>query len=359
MAGQVRVRYARSLSPADVGCRVSVRRRLPDGRLGDVLGVLTAWTERTAARPGALRIQRKDGTTVTVAEDALVAGKVVPPPPVIARTHAAVGVGDLEEVAALGWQGTHTTRLGGWLLRAAGGWTGRANSVLPLGEPDRPVEEALAAVRAWYAGHGTAAWFQVPLPLAGDLDEVLSDDGWSTGSSGIGGIHMMTGDCAAVLDRTGPAPADLPPVRLRDTPTPGWLATYRYRGGELPQDAVAVLTNARAPVFAEVVADGATLAVGRASVDRGWVGITAMEVAESARHRGLGRHVLTALIAHGRAAGARHVYLQVEGSNAAAVGLYGGLGLTLHHRYHYRLDSGGLSPAGGRPDETSPGEAAT
>lgn len=47
----------------------------------------------------------------------------------------AISISDLEEVAALGWRGTEEEQLGGWRLRAAGGFTGRANSALAVGDP--------------------------------------------------------------------------------------------------------------------------------------------------------------------------------------------------------------------------------
>lgn len=319
-----------SISAADVGSRVSIRRSLPDGMLSDVLGELIGWSDRT------LTVRRKDGITVDVDEATLVAGKVVPPRRVIARTHTAVGVADLEEVAALGWQATETGHLGGWLLRAAGGWTGRANSALPLRDPGLDVDPAIDAVAAWYAARGLPARVQVPLPLAAELDVRLAERGWSA-PDGVGGIHVMTADVAGVLAEADAARGDLPPVELAPAPSDDWLETYRYRGGALPPEALAMLTNAAAPVFAEVRSDGATLAVGRGSVDSGWIGITAMETAPSAQRRGLGRHVLLALVAHARIAGARHVYLQVSADNAGAIALYASLGLTVHHSYHYRI----------------------
>jgi GNAT superfamily N-acetyltransferase len=299
--------------------------------MSDAVGVLEAWHD------GVLQVRRKDGTVVDITQDSLVAGKTVPPPP-YPRTAAAVGVAEVEEVAALGWQGTETERLGGWLLRAGGGWTGRANSVLPLGDPGLPLAAAVARVEEWYAARGLPPRFQLPLPTTTPLVDHLADAGWVRPEPGD--LLVLTGDVAAVLD--GPATmratdAALPRVRLSPTPGPAWLATYRYRGGPLPEGAVAVLTNAAAPVFAEAVVDGETVAVGRGAVDRGWIGITAMDTLPAARRRGYGRHVLTALIAHGRRAGAEHVYLQCSADNTAAIALYTSLGLTEHHRYHYRV----------------------
>jgi hypothetical protein len=73
--GPAGVRYTRDVGPADVGVRVSLRRRLTGGGLGDVLGVLVAWQD------GVLSVQRRDGTTVDVDEPDVLAVKRVPPPP--------------------------------------------------------------------------------------------------------------------------------------------------------------------------------------------------------------------------------------------------------------------------------------
>jgi hypothetical protein len=69
------VRYTRNVGPGDVGVRVSLRRRLPEGGLGDVLGVVEAWDDSTVS------VRRRDGELVVVASVDVVAAKRVPPPP--------------------------------------------------------------------------------------------------------------------------------------------------------------------------------------------------------------------------------------------------------------------------------------
>ena len=66
---------------------------------------------------------------------------------------------DLEGAAALHWQAPETERLGDWLLRAAEGFTGRANSALPVGDPGArrvllQVETGNASARALYVRCG-------------------------------------------------------------------------------------------------------------------------------------------------------------------------------------------------------------
>ena len=58
-------------------------------------------------------------------------------------------VEDLERAAALHWQARETEPLGEWRLRAAAGFTGRANSALPVGDP--PVRHSRAG---WSLGRG-------------------------------------------------------------------------------------------------------------------------------------------------------------------------------------------------------------
>lgn len=69
------MRYALTAGPGDVGRRVVLRRRLPEGGLGDVLGHVERWTA------GLLSVRTRDGRVVEVAESDLVAAKLVPEPP--------------------------------------------------------------------------------------------------------------------------------------------------------------------------------------------------------------------------------------------------------------------------------------
>ncbi|RFU38464.1 hypothetical protein DZF91_27565 [Actinomadura logoneensis] len=75
MPGRIGARLVVSVTPADVGERVSLRRRLPTGEYSDVVGVLESWSG------GLLRVRRRGGELVDVAESVVVAGKVVPPIP--------------------------------------------------------------------------------------------------------------------------------------------------------------------------------------------------------------------------------------------------------------------------------------
>ncbi len=69
------VRYTVDVGPGDSGVRVTVRRRLPEGGFGDVLGELVIWAE------GSVVVRRRTGEIVRILEGDVVAAKRIPPAP--------------------------------------------------------------------------------------------------------------------------------------------------------------------------------------------------------------------------------------------------------------------------------------
>ncbi len=316
-----------SQNPSDlVGRRVVVRYRLHGDEFGatDVLGVLEAAGDVLRVRPS------RGGDVVAVPAGDVVAVKEIPELTVTRRD-----VRDLEAAALRGWRALEAEWSGGWLLRAAGGFTGRANSCLPLDDPGRPPADAVELVEGWYRSRGLVPAFQVPEPLGRALGPVLDARGWPALEDRT---FVMVAPVSVVR---GSERAGLPPVRVDDRPDDDWLAGYHYRGGELPAHAVDVLVNTDTAGFASVDDDGVRVAIARGSVTdapsgRRWLGVTAVEVAPAARRRGLGGHIVAGLAAWADRLGATDVYLQVAEPNEAARATYRKAGFAEHHAYHYR-----------------------
>ena len=258
----------------------------------------------------------------------------------------------LERAAAVHWQAAETTTLGGWLLRADSGFTGRANSALPLGDPGMPLARAFGQVEAWYRGRGLPPMIAIPGPVGaagGPMDALLAARGWQLRS---GPAVVMTADAGDVAGAPAPTGAGGPAVTFAARPDQDWLARYRYRGAELPAAALRLLLSAPWQAFAKVTADGRTVAVGRLSVAAGWAGITAVDVAPDHRRRGLGTAITRALAAEAIRQRVSRVFLQVDEGNDAAQALYERCGFAARHRYHYRV-------ARQAPADGSPGRPAT
>jgi N-acetylglutamate synthase len=246
---------------------------------------------------------------------------------------ATISIDDLEHAAAPGWRAVDEERLGDWILRAADGFTGRANSALAAGHPGCPLPTAVDMVRRWYAARNLPAMISVPYPMAGParsaLDRKLARLGWSIRA---GAATVMTAVPAAVTPHAGGAHVDLEPA-----PDQAWLHCYRYRGQALPPVAIRLLTSAPWQAFASVRDDGETIAIGRVAGGDGWAGLTAIEVDPARRRERLGTAVTAALAGFAVARGAHGLYLQVADENMAARALYRSLGFADHHGYHYRI----------------------
>jgi ribosomal protein S18 acetylase RimI-like enzyme len=242
-----------------------------------------------------------------------------------------VGVAELERLTAQTWRGLEEAPYGDWVLRAGGGFTGRANSVLVLGDPPATggLASAVAAVGRWYTQRGLRPRAQVPMPGGEAADAAFDAAGWTRDED----VLVLT---AGMADWQAPAVA----VELAPRPDDAWLAGYRYRGTPLPPTAYDVLVAADGPVFASIRLDPAPAplaAVARGAIVAGWLTITAVTVDERYRRRGLATAVMVGLGAWGRDEGAHSCVLQVARSNAPALALYERLGFSEHHRYHYRL----------------------
>jgi GNAT superfamily N-acetyltransferase len=243
-----------------------------------------------------------------------------------------LGVTDLELVAARGWQGLETDRLGDWQLRAAGGYTGRANSVLVVGDPGTTLPAAVDAVARWYDARGLRPCAQLPGRQSRGADAAFAAAGWTRDEEAL----MLT---APVVTR----PPGGVPVEFSAVPDEAWMAGYRYRGAPPPAVAREVLTRAEDVVFASVRLDPAPalpVAVARGVLTDGWLGVTAVTVDERHRRQGLATEVMAALQRWAAGRGAHSVYLQVLSGNGPALALYRRSGFIEHHRYHYRRRPG-------------------
>ncbi|MFI1395190.1 GNAT family N-acetyltransferase [Streptomyces sp. NPDC020681] len=321
--GRLKVR----ITPIDVGKRVSVRRTADSSagaeKFTDTVGVLTSWTE------GVLVITRRTGEIVRIPESSLVAGKVVPAAPARRRGPAA----DFEELArvtARAWQPVESERLGDWELRSSSGFTRRANSVLPLGDPGLPLDEALARVRAWYEERDLPAYIQAATGAAGTQEQLcaeLETHGWRR--------EVSTDVRICSLAAVGDLDADVARVRLARSLDEAWLR--RYQRFDVPGPHVLhVLGSGPSVWFASVPGEGEDLAaIGRCVVDGRWAGFMAVEVDPAYRRQGLATAVMTALARRALEEGASAAWLQVETDNDGAHGLYQGMGFVTHHRYHY------------------------
>lgn len=307
------------------GRRAAVRYRAGerDGRplhtdaVGDV--AVHAATVVVTTRRGPVVIDRSD----------VVAARAVPPP--VPRRASWAAVARLEELCADAWPAQVDERLGAWRLRAAGGWTGRANSALALGDPGVPVPAALDAVRAFAARHGITP--VVSAPVGSPWDRAVAGAGWMLHAGHAAGAEVAV----LVADLGALEPGAAHAVELRERPSPEWWALAAPDGRPSPAQRGVLDPGGRLPTAFALAraADGTPVGQLRAAVVADHLHLSQLLVTPEHRRRGLGATLTAAAAAWGRERGARWGVLQVALHNETARALYARTGWTEHHRYRY------------------------
>ncbi len=305
-----------------LGVRVALRHRIGerDGRplLSDAVG------ELAADGPGAVLVQTRRGP-VRVQRSAVVAVRAVPPAP--PRRASLTAVARLEGLCADAWPALIDQPLGGWRLRAAAGYTGRANSALAIGDPGLPTAAALDVLRGFAAEHGIAA--RVHAPVGSPWDRAVTGQGWQLA------VEHAAGPISAVLVAPSSGDSD-PRVELADRPSQEW---WRLGPAEHPSPAQrSVVDPAGSLRTAFALArrpDGTVSGHLRAAVVADHLHLSLLAVVPEARRAGLGRALVESVAAWGREHGARWSVLQVAVHNTDALRFYERLGFVEHHRYRY------------------------
>ncbi|MAS56723.1 MAG: hypothetical protein CMJ44_19235 [Pimelobacter sp.] len=296
------------LGPHVVGTRVVVRRvvrgeRGPSGgpAMTDLLGVCVRWEP---GPHGVCVVRPERGPEVSIALADIVSGKPVPER---ASVRDRVAPGEAQRHGFALFPDLVTTPLGSWVLRDSPSATARrAHSVLAFGPSG--VDDDVERVLAHYERPIAAV-------LSGSAEhERLLGLGWGPESNDGDTLFQVAG--LAQVSRA------LRKLRLRDG---------RPAGPDV------VVEDAVPGSWAS--ARLGDVARGYAGFGDDWVGFGGIEVAASARRRGLGLAVMAALVEWGAELGATTAYLQVLDGNGPALGLYEKLGFRTHHRYCY------LSPA--------------
>lgn len=241
---------------------------------------------------------------------------------------------ELEQRCADAWPALVDRPLGQWRLRAAGGFTGRANSALTTGNPGLPLADALTEVISFAVANGIKPAAHVV--IGAPAENGVAEAGWRIDLEHPGGAESLVmtgplnGHTAAPNGYATPKSAD---VTVSDAPPPGWWELAAQANPTPAQRHV--LASGPSVGFGAVTRDGEVLAVVRGAVVGDLLHVARLAVRPSARRLGLARVLMAGLAAWGRDRGATTCALQVAEHNKPAITLYESLGCVEHHRYRY------------------------
>jgi GNAT superfamily N-acetyltransferase len=234
---------------------------------------------------------------------------------------------EIEARAYAAWPAATEYRQDDWVLRTAGGFSRRLNSVQAVDDVDA-FDASLQRAAAFYQERGLPLVFRVT-PLCAATDPLLEARGFTTEAP----TDVM------VADLVDPVPIES--VVVASEPSRAWIEAQQEWLGITKTGAWQGILNrsaggAGATGFGMMLEAGAPVAAGLAVADAGWVGLFEITVDPEHRHRGLGRIITRGLLGWGRRVGVRRSYLQVPQSGSAARRLYDSLGFVALYSYWYR-----------------------
>lgn len=256
------------------------------------------------------------------------------------------------EVETATWRPVDVVDVGPWRLGLSGGFTRRANSVVPLAEP-ADVDAAIVATEERYAAAGLPAVFRVcsaSRPV--DLATRLAARGYAT----VSRTSVLVRDVELPPepeDHGTAAPLDdAPSVTFADHPDDDWLRGWLEvkAGGGVDLDLARRVVGGAPARYGTASDERGVVGVIRAAHAREWVGLSCLMVAERGRRRGLGRRLTELALRDAADRGATRAFLQVEEHNVGARSLYLGAGFQAAEVYEYcerPSTAAGAVPTGG------------
>ncbi|TCO58577.1 GNAT family N-acetyltransferase [Actinocrispum wychmicini] len=231
----------------------------------------------------------------------------------------------LDRLCAAAWPALVDEPLGDWRMRAAGGFTGRANSTLTTGDPGVDVAEALRRTVDFAEVHGIRPCAHVI--MGSPAEAAIDRSGWAVNTDHPGGAESLV--------MTGPLVAGSHPgAAVLDTPSDEWWELAA--GTQTPTAAQRhVLSSTPGVGYGVVYGDNQPVGAVRGAVVGDLLHVSRLAVRPSHRRLGLAAGLLRVLYTWAAGKGARRQALQVAIGNTAAIRLYSTLGCVEHHRYRY------------------------
>ncbi|MEO8103646.1 MAG: GNAT family N-acetyltransferase [Betaproteobacteria bacterium] len=242
----------------------------------------------------------------------------------------------LEELTLNTSPAVHQSLYDGWLLRASGTDTRRANSVTAMQPSALPLDEKIAYSEAWYRTYGQPAIFRLTEALAPpELDGLLAARGYSLEVE----TWVMTIDLAhGIAPGTYALPAGA--KMLERSESEGLDDVHRMKAVSPELHAKDVRRQAlwKGPqIFFSLKTAHGVASTGMARLEAGHLGIFNMRTASKARDKGYATIMVAYLLAWGLEQGARTAFLQVDQANLPAIAVYRKFGFSPVYAYWHRV----------------------
>jgi GNAT superfamily N-acetyltransferase len=241
---------------------------------------------------------------------------------------------DLRRVEEVGLNALQTQRqlfYDGWLLRVSPGKARRARSVNAYFGSSLPLGQKIDYCERLYAQRDLPVLFRItPFLQPSDLPAALAARGYEAFDTTL--VQLMrlerppeSPDASGFVVTAPAADAFADAVALLQGSSAQQRNAYFERLKESPLKTRALLAHI----------DGRPVGVGTIMLEDGLAGVFSMVTAPDMRARGVASAILASLLTWAWEHGAAHAYLQVDGENHRALGVYRKFGFATAYTYHY------------------------
>ena len=234
----------------------------------------------------------------------------------------------IEERSLNAWPALREILYDGWVLRFAGGFTRRSNSINPIYEGSQGVFEKTLACEDIYRERDLCPVFKIsPLVHPRDLDEILVGRGYEKeATTSVQSLNLDTFEISST-----------PQTGVAENACATWLEDYEKLQTMDDQEkrcfALILCQTAARIFYLPLQENGKMVAAGLSILEGDHVGLYGLITDSDHRGKGLGKQMVVDALCHARKLGANLAYLQVLMKNDPALQLYSRLGF--RECYHY------------------------
>jgi GNAT superfamily N-acetyltransferase len=238
----------------------------------------------------------------------------------------------IEELTMNAWPSLQTILLDGWIIRMAGGYTKRANSVNPIYNFENDLDEKINYCENIYRNSNLPVVFKlIDCKEHKIIDNRLKELNYKK-------IDLTS---VQIYDKIEQINSKSTQIIIDNKFTEDWKTCFYQCNNIKNSETVETIENMLKNIRHDIISvyktkDGTFAGCGYGVVEKGFIGIFDIIVREEFRGIGYGREIVETILARGKEKGVNKAYLAVVDNNLIAKNLYGKLGFKEIYKYWYR-----------------------
>jgi GNAT superfamily N-acetyltransferase len=239
----------------------------------------------------------------------------------------------IEELTINAWPSLQTILLDGWIIRMAGGYTKRANSINPIYSFENNLDEKINYCENIYKNNKLPIIYKiVECEEQKIIDKRLEELNYDK-------IDLTS---VQICNELNQEKYNIEKVTLDNKFTEDWKNCFYYCANIKSNETIDIIENMPKNIRHDIVSvykikKRKFIGCGFGVIEKGFVGLCDIIVNEEFRGKGYGKEIVGSILAKAIENGAKKAYLSVVNNNVIAKTLYKKIGFQEIYKYWYRI----------------------